>query len=462
MEIYNVLVKLLDGNTATLKFSSPVISGEVIKNHLYKITHIPPQHQRLVTGSKQIKDETLITVPENGGGFCTIHLLLRLLGGKGGFGSLLRGAATKAGQKKTNNFDACRDMSGRRLRHVNAEKKLEEWKAEEDGRKLEKIAEDFIKKKAKAVEKSGSGESEKYIEKYREDSAKCMDDIEASVRESFGLLEDSKRKILPTAGNASKRLKLWMVKETEDESDSSDEDEDEDDEKSVVLDDGSNAVKLKDGEGSSGSGAHSDGDDGSLAVKIKDGEGSSGSGSGAHSDGESSAGGSTESNLDEEPENVNLGGSEVGKGSGSVAVHDEPNLRSHEDVSGAEVVHAEGNGSVETKSGNHKQTVDESANISNLEAVKGSDNSAVVAEANDSVEEVAVASTNNCDLEKPLNFDDFNSAVEMEVLGMERLKVELHAHGLKCGGTLQERASRLFLLKTTPVDKLPKKLLAKK
>ncbi|KAK3026604.1 hypothetical protein RJ639_041624 [Escallonia herrerae] len=31
-------------------------------------------------------------------------------------GSLLHGAATKAGQKKTNNFDACRDMSGRRAR----------------------------------------------------------------------------------------------------------------------------------------------------------------------------------------------------------------------------------------------------------------------------------------------------------------------------------------------------------
>ena len=44
---------------------------------------------------------------------------------------------------------------------------------------------------------------------------------------------------------------------------------------------------------------------------------------------------------------------------------------------------------------------------------------------------------------------------------MERLKSELLAHGLKCGGTLQERASRLFLLKTTPLDKLPKKVLAK-
>jgi hypothetical protein len=47
------------------------------------------------------------------------------------------------------------------------------------------------------------------------------------------------------------------------------------------------------------------------------------------------------------------------------------------------------------------------------------------------------------------------------VLGLEKLKIELQSRGLKCGGTLQERAARLFLLKTTPLDKLPKKLLAK-
>lgn len=70
-----------------------------------------------------------------------MYLLLCLHGGKGGFGSLLRGAATKVGQKKMNNFDACRDMSGRRLRHVNAEKKVEEWLAEEKEQKLEKVAE---------------------------------------------------------------------------------------------------------------------------------------------------------------------------------------------------------------------------------------------------------------------------------------------------------------------------------
>lgn len=98
-----------------------------------------------------------------------------------------------------------------------------------------------------------------------------------------------------------------------------------------------------------------------------------------------------------------------------------------------------------------------------------------------------------CKPEEPLNFDDFNSAKDMEVckwvhsshiqkpnqnhykifillcfffwfqvMGMERLKTELQSRGLKCGGTLQERAARLFLLKSTPIDKLPKKLLAKK
>ncbi|EFH64416.1 hypothetical protein ARALYDRAFT_893548 [Arabidopsis lyrata subsp. lyrata] len=61
-----------------------------------------------------------------------------------------------------------------------------------------------------------------------------------------------------------------------------------------------------------------------------------------------------------------------------------------------------------------------------------------------------------------LNFDNFNSATDMEVLGMERLKTELQSLSLKCRGTLRELATRLFLLKSTPLDKLPKKLMAKK
>ncbi|CAI5517409.1 unnamed protein product [Closterium sp. Naga37s-1] len=44
-------------------------------------------------------------------------------------------------------------------------------------------------------------------------------------------------------------------------------------------------------------------------------------------------------------------------------------------------------------------------------------------------------------------------------LGLERLKQELQQRGLKCGGTLSERAARLFLLASTPLDQLDPKHL---
>lgn len=50
-----------------------------------------------------------------------------LLGGKGGFGANLRTLAKQKGKKQTTNFGACRDLSGRRLRHVNDEILLRKW-----------------------------------------------------------------------------------------------------------------------------------------------------------------------------------------------------------------------------------------------------------------------------------------------------------------------------------------------
>ncbi len=60
----------------------------------------------------------------------------------------------------------------------------------------------------------------------------------------------------------------------------------------------------------------------------------------------------------------------------------------------------------------------------------------------------------------PVDLAQFESAQALEALGAEHLKAELARVGLKCGGTLPERAERLFMLKNTPLDKLPKKLLA--
>ena len=46
----------------------------------------------------------------------SLDVHLKLCGGKGGFGSLLRGQPPK--KQMTSNFDACRDLTGRRLRHT--------------------------------------------------------------------------------------------------------------------------------------------------------------------------------------------------------------------------------------------------------------------------------------------------------------------------------------------------------
>ncbi|CAM9677344.1 unnamed protein product, partial [Phaeothamnion confervicola] len=54
-----------------------------------------------------------------------------LLGGKGGFGAMLRSMAKQAGKKPTRDFGACRDLQGRRLRHVNDEIALRKWREKE-------------------------------------------------------------------------------------------------------------------------------------------------------------------------------------------------------------------------------------------------------------------------------------------------------------------------------------------
>jgi splicing factor 3A subunit 3 len=67
------------------------------------------------------------------------------------------------------------------------------------------------------------------------------------------------------------------------------------------------------------------------------------------------------------------------------------------------------------------------------------------------------ASVVGIDLSKYAN----SSELEKDVSGDE-LKSELARLGLKCGGTVADRAARLFLTKDTPMDKLPAKIFAKK
>jgi len=76
----------------------------------------------------------------------TVDVALSLLGGKGGFGSMLR--ALGAQIEKTTNNEACRDLSGRRLRDINEESRLKNYVAGHAEREREKA-----KKKEEKLEK---------------------------------------------------------------------------------------------------------------------------------------------------------------------------------------------------------------------------------------------------------------------------------------------------------------------
>jgi len=91
------------------------------------------EHFRLLFKERDLDEEGPATAfmkamgGGGGGGFrppCAVRVLFRLLGGKGGFGALLR---SQKGGKKTTNFDAMRDLSGRRLRHSKAVERIKEW-----------------------------------------------------------------------------------------------------------------------------------------------------------------------------------------------------------------------------------------------------------------------------------------------------------------------------------------------
>ncbi|XP_067659963.1 splicing regulator SDE2-like, partial [Haliotis asinina] len=60
-----------------------------------------------------------------------------------------------------------------------------------------------------------------------------------------------------------------------------------------------------------------------------------------------------------------------------------------------------------------------------------------------------------------IDLSEFSSASELEVIGMDRLKFALTQRGLKCGGTVEQRAERLFSVKGLTHDQIDPSLFPK-
>ncbi|XP_043273364.1 replication stress response regulator SDE2 [Venturia canescens] len=155
-------------------------------------------------------------------------LFPRILGGKGGFGSMLR--AIGAQIEKTTNREACRDLSGRRLRDINEEKRLKAWIEKQESREEEEVA----RKKRKLEKLCAVPKHEFSDKKYEEERSALTDRVGDAVEEGIKMAaaaaeaeEVEKREKL-----VAKRVGRKTILDDEfnsDELDSSDDSDDSDD-----------------------------------------------------------------------------------------------------------------------------------------------------------------------------------------------------------------------------------------
>ncbi len=74
---------------------------------------------------------------------------------------------------------------------------------------------------------------------------------------------------------------------------------------------------------------------------------------------------------------------------------------------------------------------------------------------------VVFPAVNNFLCPQPVDPTEYASAEELESVGPVRIKASLQALGLKCGGTLQERAQRLFSIRGKQPEEIDPSLFAK-
>ncbi|NXJ04915.1 SDE2 regulator, partial [Odontophorus gujanensis] len=341
----------------------------------------------------------------------------RLCGGKGGFGSMLR--ALGAQIEKTTNREACRDLSGRRLRDVNHEKAMAEWVKQQAEREAEKEQRRLERLQRKLAEPKHLFTNTDYQQQCHE----MAERIEDSVLK--GLQASSSKVVSPESGSSRKRSGesgkkgtkygkkrcFWLGLEGLDDIDSSDSDDSSEDD-SPQTSDGSCPLGSRHNENAASASECS----GSSVDLVE----------------HSPAASATEEKALEQAE---VGGTDL---QGETHTSGQPEVPADE--------------SSETTKPPLKEEAQEKNEVT--QTLKEEEQESVSSKAQ---------KTNqlpNTDVE-PIDLLAFSSAAEMEALGLDKLKMQLMALGLKCGGTLQERAVRLFSVRGLSRDQIDPSLFAK-
>lgn len=159
--------------------------------------NLDPQVFNISHNGKNLRrDDTIIKVRD--GQDVLINLYIPVLGGKGGFGSMLR--AIGAQIEKTTNREACRDLAGRRLRDVHTEERIKDWVNKQANRKKKQEERRLQKLKKLSAEPKIEFQDEEYF-KTREQLPDQLDDaIEQGLKKASSCAStaiDSKSKVSP-------------------------------------------------------------------------------------------------------------------------------------------------------------------------------------------------------------------------------------------------------------------------
>ncbi|KAF7992451.1 hypothetical protein HCN44_001776 [Aphidius gifuensis] len=219
-------VKLESGHGCKTIFTDPKgITLLEMWIHLENLGFSKEQFYALKNGRTVEDDEQLLQG--------SLTILPKLVGGKGGFGSMLR--AIGAQIEKTTNREACRDLSGRRLRDINEEKRLKAWMEKKDTRK-----EEAVERKKKKLERLCAEPRHEFKDKnYEHERSVLTDKIDDAVEKGFKMakiIEETKQ--VAGASNAKKGVKRKTFLDDFDEDIDSDDltssDDDDDDKKNKL------------------------------------------------------------------------------------------------------------------------------------------------------------------------------------------------------------------------------------
>ncbi|CAB1412808.1 unnamed protein product [Pleuronectes platessa] len=380
------------------------------------------------------------------------HLQPRLCGGKGGFGSMLR--ALGAQIEKTTNREACRDLSGRRLRDVNHEKEMAEWLKKQAEREAEKEQRRLDRLQRKLSEPKHHFTDPQYQQQCHDLSERLEDSVllglqaSSSGHEKVEDVSASKRSNSDQSEQPQKKKKKKMasvcfwtgVGELDEMLSSEDDDEDE--------------------------GASSSSSCGAVTTKMQregvEPEQSSSSSS-------SSARQTIRASKNQEPTETRASENQEVPETKASKNQEPPETRASENKEPSETRASENQEPQETRASENQEPPEirssetrasENQEVPETKASKNQEPPETRASENQEPQETR-ASENQEPQPQPLDLSSVSSVDQLESLGLDVLKEELMSRGLKCGGALSERAARLFCVRGLTPDQIDPALLSK-